>query len=837
MALTEQLLLAHIETLPHRRASFKQLLRELNLRGGQRQELKALLLHMVRARRLMETRHYFELPPQPRPAAATPARRPAGEITTGDLVGRISIHRDGFAFVLPEVERKGISGDIFIAPPFVGSAMHGDTVEVKILKKAVEGRAEGKVLRIVRRAHATVVGEFHFGPRHNFVRPIDDRLRAPIVIPRGSEIPPGQSQLEIHRVLGKEALTVRERELREREALLRPRPYGDAFLDPLEGAIVDVEMTHYPTPTTEARGKVMEVLGYRDDFGVDVEIMIRKHHLPHRFPPEVLAEAESILPTIPAEELARRRDFRHLPIVTIDGETAKDFDDAVYVARRENGNFELQVHIADVSYYVQPDSAIDREARLRGTSVYFPDRSVPMLPSQLSTDLCSLVPREDRLVMSCLMEITPEGEVADYQLLPGIIRSAERMTYTDVNAVLSGDESARHRFALLAPIFERMAELQGILNRRRDRRGSIDFDLPEASIAFDELGLMNSIVKSERNIAHRIIEEFMLAAAETVARHMENLGVPSVYRIHEKPDPKKVLEFEQVAASFGYSLGVGPIPVRSVQQRIAGRLRSFDVPMVEELQISPRHYQRLTAKIAGKPEERILSYLMLRSLKQARYDGHNAGHFALATDCYTHFTSPIRRYPDLMLHRILKAVLAAGVAGRPAAPPATPASGKRKSKKSPNEPSAFGLTEADGLLAIETIQRLTREASEAERRAEDAERELLAWKKVRFMETRMGEEFPALVLHVTRNGFHLELIDLFIDGFVPVDALDDDRYRFQEADHALVGAHSGRRFRIGDHIRVMMDRIDPVLNRIHFVPVPEEEVPARPRKIRRRKND
>lgn len=816
LALSEQLLHAHLETLPHRRATFKQLLRELHVRGGERQELKNLLHQMVRARRLVETRHHFELPPAPKPAAAAPARRTAPSLTTGDLTGRISIHRDGFAFVLPDVDRKGVAGDIFIPPPFVGSAMHGDTVEVKIVKKNVDGHSEGRVLRIVRRAHATVVGEFHFGPRYNYIRPIDDRLRDPILIPRGCELPTGQSQLEVHRVLGQEARTVRERAAQSRGS----RRHGAMSADPMEGAVVDVEITQYPTSSTEARGKVIEVLGYRDDFGVDVEIMIRKHHLPHRFPPEVLAEAESVLPTIPAEEIARRRDFRHLPIVTIDGETAKDFDDAVYVAHRENGNFELQVHIADVSYYVQPDSAIDREARLRGTSVYFPDRAVPMLPTQLSTDLCSLRPREDRLVMSCIMEITPEGDVVDYELMPGIICSAERMTYTDVNAVLTGDEAARKRYALLVPIFERMATLQGVLNRRRVRRGSIDFDLPEPAIAFDEMGLMRSIMKSERNIAHRIIEEFMLAAAETVARHLEALGVPSVYRIHEKPDPKKVMEFEEIAASFGYTLGVGPIPVRRVQKRIAGRLRSFEIPLTDELKISPRHYQKLTAKLAGKPEERILSYLMLRSLKQARYDGHNVGHFALATDTYTHFTSPIRRYPDLMVHRILKAVLAAGVAGTPSALPDGP--GKRRRKRSIAEPPPPGLTEADGLLPIEQIQRMAREASEAERRADDAERELLDWKKVRYMETRMGEEFPALILHVTRNGFFIELTDLFIDGFVPIDVLDDDRYSFREADHALVGAHTGRRFRLGDRITVTIDRIDPVLHKIHFAPLIEE---------------
>ena len=433
--------------------------------------------------------------------------------------------------------------------------------------------------------------------------------------------------------------------------------------DDLENVVVDVEITDWPTATQNPRGRVVEILGYEDDFGADVEIIIRKFHLPHRFPPAVLGEAQQAEPIIPAVEVRKRRDFRSFQIVTIDGETARDFDDAVAVRKLENGNFELQVHIADVAHYVTPDSALDQEARLRGTSVYFPDRAVPMLPLELSTDICSLRPKVDRLVMSCVMEVDSRGEILGCELSEGIIRSAERMTYTDVNAVLEGDAGARQRYAELVPSFELMRDLALILNRKRMRRGSIDFDLPEPVIEFDELGLMKSITRSERNLAHRLIEEFMLSANESVASYLENKRIATLYRIHEKPDAKRVYDFEVIAATFGYSLGVGPLPIQRVQLKTDRRAnygtgkRTREIEIPKEVHITPRMYQKLTEKIAGKPEERILSFLMLRSLKQARYSEENLGHFALAAPSYTHFTSPIRRYPDLIVHRILKEVL------------------------------------------------------------------------------------------------------------------------------------------------------------------------------------
>ena len=650
-------ILRKIQSQPKRTAGYKQLVRELGVRGNERRELAQRLRSMVRKGELLEVeRDRFTVPD----AAAG----------RNLVAGRLIMHRDGFGFVQPESEdlRQKLDGDIFLPPHTIGSAMHGDRVLVELTSRGTGGRSdgsrrgglatgqrmEGRIVRILNRQHTTVVGIFHYGNRHNFVVPMDEKITQEIVIPPGLERPEHPQPLmspagkpaktDVHRVLGSEA---------KRTQIFRD----------LEGVVVDVDITAWPTPTQNPRGKVIEILGYEDDFGVDVEIVIRKYHLPHRFPPEVIAEAEDIPNVIPATELRGRRDFRQLPIVTIDGETARDFDDAVTASKLPNGHFILQVHIADVGHYVQLDMPLDSEAKLRGTSVYFPDRAVPMLPIELSTDICSLRPKLDRLVMSCVMEIDHRGEVLKYELMAGVIRSAERMTYTDVNLILEGDAAVRQRYAPLVPTFELMGELAQILNRKRVRRGSIDFDLPEPVIDFDEQGLMKGVSRSERNEAHRLIEEFMLAANESVASYLGQKGVPSIYRIHEKPDPKKVYEFETIAARFGYSLGIGALPIQRVQLRADKRSRygtgrtAPEIEIPKEVHITPRMYQKLTQKIAGKPEERILAFLMLRSLKQARYSEKNEGHFALASPTYTHFTSPIRRYPDLVVHRILKAVL------------------------------------------------------------------------------------------------------------------------------------------------------------------------------------
>ena len=533
-----------------------------------------------------------------------------------------------------------------------------------------------------------------------------------------------------------------------------------------------------------------------------------------------------------------------MPIVTIDGETARDFDDAVLVTELSGGGYELQVHIADVSEYVRAGTDLDLEARLRGTSVYFPDRAIPMLPQELSTNLCSLRPGEDRLVLSCILQLDATGRIASYEIVEGVIRSAARMTYTEVHAILEGDSEARERYAALVPAFERMRHLAGLMNRRRSERGSIDFDLPEPVIEFDEQGQMRGVTKSERTWANRLIEEFMLAANECVATWLEDLGVPSIYRIHEKPEARRVVQFEELAAAFGHSLGLGALPVKRVQMRgerrdahgrgraHGGNPRQHEVP--EDIPVTPRMYQKLAARLEGKPEERILSYLMLRSLRQARYSESNCGHFALAAPSYTHFTSPIRRYPDLIVHRIAKTLLQSGICGKGAVaedrhnspwthvnealpvsriPKIQPLYFKKSSKSSQEPP----IPESE-------LAQIAEETSQTERRAAEAERELVEWKKVRFMQDRVGEEFAALVLNPSKYGLFVELTDLFVEGLVPIDSLRDDRYSWRENTHEIIGDRTGRRFHAGDRVQVILDRILAQERKLQFSIV-EEGIP------------
>jgi ribonuclease R len=599
--------------------------------------------------------------------------------------------------------------------------------------------------------------------------------------------------------------------------------------------VVDVEITSWPTPTRPPVGRVLEVLGDPDDFGVDVEMMIRKHQLPRIFPEKVLAEARSVAHLDEAEANSRR-DFRGLPIVTIDGETARDFDDAVLVTDRADGGYELQVHIADVAEYVRAGTDLDLEARLRGTSVYFPDRAIPMLPQELSTNICSLRPGEDRLVLSCIMQLDATGRIESYEIVEGVIRSAARMTYTEVHAVLEGDSETRAKYATLVLGFERMRHLAGLMNKRRSDRGSIDFDLPEPVIEFDEQGQMRGVTKSERTWANRLIEEFMLAANECVATWLEDLGVPSLYRIHEKPEPRRVVQFEELAAGFGYSLGLGALPVKLIQTRgerrdAHGRGRNprmHEVP--EDIPVTPRMYQKLAARIEGKPEERILSYLMLRSLRQARYSEINEGHFALAAPTYTHFTSPIRRYPDLIVHRITKALLASGVRGegtieegRHGSPWTHPNEGLPvRRAPNPNESRVPGIVRTiEPPIPEAELAQIAEETSQTERRAAEAERELVEWKKVRFMQDRVGEEFAALVLNPAKFGLFVELTDLFVEGLVPIDSLRDDRYTWRENTHEIIGERTGCRFRAGDRVQVILDRILVQERRLQFSIVEE----------------
>ena len=828
-------LLKFFEKHPTKTFRLRQLMAELGLRSSQARDLKGALRRLAGARKIIHLKqNQFVLAKQfpskelqtrsahlgmpgegPRALRGETLGKRGANVMTGRLIG----HRDGYGFVVPDASSKMASQDIFIPPDEMASAMHGDRVEVLIVRAKRDGRLEGRIHRVVARAQKTVVGEFHYGVRYNYVVPFDLRIPREIVIPSGQEWPADAQELSTrNRQFGGESEGKRGMTSGAREAGGRE----------LENLIVDVEITSFAQPGSlgHPRGRVLEILGRRDDFGVDVEIMIRKFHLPHRFPAEVLAQAADQPQIISEKEREGRRDFRSLPIVTIDGETAKDFDDAVYVERLSADRYLLQVHIADVAHYVRPGSALDGEARLRGTSVYFPDRAVPMLPLDLSNGICSLNPHLDRLTMSALMEINSTGRVVSYEIAPGIIRSAERMTYTAVRDVLAGEPAACERYRSLVENFKLMEDLAKILNRRRDQRGSIDFDLPEPEIEFDEHGRMIGVTRSERNIAHRLIEEFMLAANETVAGYLERQGVPSLYRIHEKPDVKKVLEFEEIAASFGYSLGVELPAMRRLRVERQGerdrhpRFHERKDAEAGELKITPHHYQRLTQRIAGKPEERILSYLMLRSLKQARYSEENVGHFALASGTYTHFTSPIRRYPDLIVHRILKAVL-----GREGGSARIKNESKNISGSEGTLPPSQGRPShhagepgisSGGLLDLQELHTLGLETSEAERRAAEAERELMEWKKVAFMAGRMGEEFNALIISLTKHGLFVELLDLFVEGFVPIDSLDDDRYVYREKMRAIVGERSKHAYGMGERVNVRLDRIERAGNKLQF---------------------
>jgi ribonuclease R len=812
--MTDHELVARIARSAGQKAGYKQLVRELSLGGGRERRLLLEQLARLTARGELAKldREYWSIP---RPISGM------GGTRENLAAGRLDLHRDGYGFVRPDARQASKTStaqeDIFIPPNEINGAMQGDQVLVEVDPPKADGRRLGRIVRVIERRNPTVVGIFHYArsdrePGHSVV-PFDERMTQAILIPPGQELPAASESTTPHRVLGTEATAA-------------------ALHDDLEGLVVDVEITSWPTPTRPPIGRVIEVLGDPDDFGVDVEMMIRKHQLPRVFPDNVLAEARSVA-HLDADEVASRRDFRSLPIVTIDGETARDFDDAVLVTERAGGGYELQVHIADVAEYVRAGTDLDLEARLRGTSVYFPDRAIPMLPQELSTGICSLRPGEDRLVLSCVMQLDADGRIESYEIVEGVIRSAARMTYTEVHAILEGDAEARARHAALVPNFERMRLLAGLMNKRREERGSIDFDLPEPVIEFDKQGQMRGVTKSERTWANRLIEEFMLAANECVATWLEDLGVPSIYRIHEKPEPRRVVQFEELAAAFGYSLGLGALPVKRIQTRgerrdAHGRGRNPRVHEVpEDIPVTPRMYQKLAKRIEGKPEERILSYLMLRSLRQARYSEINEGHFALAAPSYTHFTSPIRRYPDLIVHRITKALLKAGVLGE-----GTVAEGRHSSPWT--HPNEGGVPQVSILrpgrptnLAFEPpipeaeLAQIAEETSLTERRAAEAERELVEWKKVRFMQDRVGEEFAALVLNPAKFGLFVELTDLFVEGLVPIDSLRDDRYTWRENTHEIIGERTGRRFRAGDRVQVILDRILAQERRLQFSIVEE----------------
>lgn len=738
-----------------------------------------------------------------------------------EIKGRLVLHQDGYGFVVPDVALPNVDGDIFIPRDYVEDAMHGDTVIARIARlSGLPGarRAEGRIVRIIGRAHPSIVGLFRYTSRGCEVVPYDTRVQHDIELPPGEELTPA---------LREQLLAGRKDQLGRGRRL--------PHIPKLDGAVVNAELLQYGRGGAPPTGRVMEILGRPGDLGVDTEIIIRKHHLPHTFGTDVLEEAERLAQPLAEADRAGREDFRDLPIVTIDGETARDFDDAVYVERRNDGGWLLQVHIADVAHYVHPESPLDREARIRGNSVYFIDRAVPMLPEALSNGICSLNPREERLVMSAIMHFDSAGRPLTAVMVPGVIRSAERMTYTNVNKVLNGDPEMSERYAHMHHHFRAMKGLAQLLNSRRAENGSIDFDLPEPVIEFDEQQQMTNIGRSERNIAHRIIEEFMLAANRAIAHYLLERGIRALHRVHEKPDARKVLEFEELARAFGYSLGVENLYQREVtvrhgkvpspakagrpESRGHGRERQQRVSLPgTDINITPQHYQKLVDKLSGRPEERILSYLMLRSLKQARYAADSLGHFALGFDEYTHFTSPIRRYPDLIVHRILKWAI------------------DNPDAKPPSHIKPAVAAEAS-LYSPKHLEEIASETSETERRAATAERELISWKTAQFMEQHLGDEYDALIISVQKYGCFVELFDIYVEGLIPIGAFEDfagARCLFRERDHAIVAVpgNEGRRTRsqrkhvnalswkLGDRVRVRAERIDPMRRRVEFALLP-----------------
>lgn len=702
--------------------TFRDLVRLLDIDADDRRPLKRVLDELIEQGTLRRIKkHLF-------------ARAQAGQRA---IVGRLAAHRDGFGFVVPDDN----SPDIYVRGADLAGAVHGDRVTVEV-ERGPERRVRsdrgprGRIVRIVSRAHEQIVGKLIRHQGVFYLSPLDDRYHYTIRIAKFAD-----------------------------------------HAQPEEGQVAIADIVAQPTSTQPPLGQVREILGWPDDPEVQFLIICHKHGISTRFPPDALSEADAARPPS-GEDLLGREDFRAAAVVTIDGETARDFDDAVQVERRPDGGYRLGVHIADVAHYVAAASALDLEAFARGTSVYFPDRAVPMLPEKLSNNLCSLRPDEDRLTMSCILEIDHTGKVVASRFANSVIRSRARMTYTSVARILiDRDADERRRYEGLVPMFEQMWELAQLLNRRRQRAGAIDFDLPEAEVRFDDQGAVLDVVRSERNDAHRLIEEFMLAANEAVAEHLTEAGGPMIYRIHEDPDPFKVHEFAELIAKFGFTLSSRP-----------------------DGSIEPRDFQRLALQLARRPEGRFLSYLMLRSFKRARYSENNEGHFGLASEFYTHFTSPIRRYPDLVVHRLLKAHLD----GRP----------------------------RDGRSRVVPMAEIALQSSERERRADEAEWEMTKLKMAEFMHARLGEEFDGFVSGFRHNGFHVELFDHFIEGYVHVATLRDDYYVFNEKAHCLVGENSGRTFQIGAKVRIRVDKVDRDRHLIDFAIVSNGE--RQPAKARRR---
>ncbi|WNR44841.1 ribonuclease R [Paenibacillus roseipurpureus] len=638
--------------------------------------------------------------------------------------GRLQAHAKGFAFLIPEDREHP---DVYINAHDLNTAMNGDIVFVKVTSRSQGGgRLEGEVVRIITRANTQIVGVFQSQETYAFVIADDKRMTRDIFIPQ------------------------------------------HAFMGAVSGQKVVVKIVNYPEGRSAAEGEVIEILGHKDDPGVDILAIVRKHQLPETFQPEVLAEADAAPDAITEEEIISqgRRDLRAKTIVTIDGEDAKDLDDAVNVELLENGNVRLGVHIADVSYYVREGTALDIEAYNRGCSVYLTDRVIPMLPHRLSNGICSLNPRVDRLTMSCEMEFDQDLKVVKHDIFTSVIRTSERMTYTNVRKLLTGEAEPEivEKYAYLMEDFKRMEELAARLRSRRMKRGAIDFDFEESKILVDAEGKPTDIVKRERSVAEMMIEEFMLAANETVAEHFTWLKVPFLYRVHEDPDAEKLMHFMEFVTSFGYTMRGGK----------GGAIHA-------------RSLQALLEDIKDTPEETVISKVMLRSMKQAKYDAQSLGHFGLAAEFYSHFTSPIRRYPDLVIHRVIREVLENGGT----------------------------LPDQRHEYLASRMNDIAQQSSERERIAVDAERETEALKKAQYMMDKVGEEFEGIISSVTGFGMFIEL-DNTVEGLIRLSDLTDDFYNHHERQHALIGERTSKIYRLGDSITVRVARVNMDEHTIDF---------------------
>ncbi|WP_028308012.1 ribonuclease R [Desulfitibacter alkalitolerans] len=640
----------------------------------------------------------------------------------GLFVGRIDGHAKGFGFLVPERSpdfHKG--GDIFISAKDLNGAMHNDRVIVRLISHMdMKGKPEGEVIRILTRENELCVGTVEKSPNFAFVVPDDKRIGQDIFIP-----------------------FEKMKDARDRDKVV-------------------VRITRWPEARRNPEGEIIEILGKKNEPGIDILCIVRKHKLPEEFPQEVIAEAQRVSQLPISEEAPNRLDLRDYPMITMDGADAKDLDDAVSLEILDNGSYYLGVHIADVGFYVKEGSALDKEALERGTSVYLVDRVIPMLPPELSNNICSLNPRVDRLSMTVFMEINKNGHVKSYDIKPSIININHRMTYDKVNEILDGDREAAAQYQEFVDTFLAMKKLSEILKEKRTKRGSIDFDFPESKVILDRDGKADKIIKLERGISEKIIEEFMIVANETVAQHMYWLEVPFLYRVHEEPTEEKMLTLNEFLHAFGYHIRTG-----------------LD-------KMSPKSFQEIVEKVKGRPEEKAVNTVILRSMKHASYSDEPLGHFGLASEFYSHFTSPIRRYPDLVIHRIIRETLLEG-----------PLDEKRTKK------------------LAKFIHKAAAQSSMRERVAEEAERESVDLKKVEFMLRHLGEEFTGIISSVTNFGFFVEL-DNSVEGLVHVSTLTDDYYYFDDKHLVLIGKHTGETFRIGDSVKVLVAKVNVEERNIDF---------------------